>query len=228
MTDHSRQAPDDDLPAAAAAARRRATSRSTFVRRVALVNSALVAAALLVFVSTRPLGSPPAGQTSDPAASFFVLGNGSGGLEIGRPAPDFAGQSNGQRVPLSDLDARPITLADLRGRPVWVVFWATWCPPCQRETPDLRATFEAHQQDGLSLIAIDLQEPADVVRGYVRTFGLGYTIGLDSTGAISETYGVFGLPTHYFIDRQGVIRDRNFGPLTREQMEQRVATIESR
>lgn len=225
MTNHSQQAPHDDRDAAVPC---RITPRSTLIRRVALVNSALVAIAVLVFVSTRSLGAGPASETPDPGASFYVLGQGSGGPDVGKPAPELAGQANGQSVRLSDLDGRPVTLADLRGRPVWVVFWATWCPPCQRETPDLRATYVAHEQDGLALIAVDLQEPADAVRDYVRKFGLGYTIGLDSTGAISETYGVFGLPTHYFIDRQGIIRDRNFGPLTREQMEQRVATIESR
>lgn len=224
MTDPSQQAPYADQ---SAAGRQRASPRSTLIRRVALINSALVAIAVLIFVSTRPLGSGPASQTPDPGASFFVLGKGSGGLDVGRPAPEFAGQANGQTVRLSDLDGRPVALADLLGRPVWVVFWATWCPPCQRETPDLRATFEAHKQDDLALIAVDLEEPVDVVREYVRKFGLGYTVGLDSTGAISETYGVFGLPTHYFIDGQGIIRDRNFGPLTREQMEQRVATIRS-
>ena len=206
----------------------RSNPRSTLIRRVAVVNGALVAIAVVVFVLTRPLGSQAPDQTPDPEATFFVLGKGSGALDLGSTAPDFVGRANGANVRLSDVDGRPIAIADLRGRPVWVVFWATWCPPCQRESPDLRATFEAHDQDGLALIAVDLQEPADVVRDYVRKFGLGYTIGLDSTGAISETYGVFGLPTHYFIDGQGIIRDRNFGPLTREQMEERVATIESR
>jgi len=199
--------------------------RVSRIRRIAIVNSGLVAIALVLFLATRPLDGGAAGATSDPGASFYVLGNGSGGLDVGKPAPDFVGRSNSQSVRLTDLDGQPVVLADLRGRPVWVVFWATWCPPCQRETPDLRATYEAHIQDGLVMVAVDIQEPAELVREYARKFGLTYRIGLDTTGAISEAYSVFGLPTHYFIDRQGVIRDRNFGPLTRDQMEQRVAAI---
>lgn len=195
------------------------------IRRIAIINGGFVAIALVLFIATRPIEGGAAGPTSDPGASFYVLGSGSGGLDVGKAAPDFVGRSGGQSVRLTDLDGQPIVLADLRGRPVWLVFWATWCPPCQRETPDLRATYDAYKQDGLVVVAIDIQEPADVVREYARKFGLAYRIGLDATGAISETYSVFGLPTHYFIDRQGVIRDRNFGPLTRDQMEQRVAAI---
>ena len=199
--------------------------RVSRIRRIAIVNGGLVAIALVLFLGTRPLDGGVAGATPDPGASFYVLGSGSAGLDVGKPAPDFVGRSNGRSVRLADLDGQPVVLADLRGRPVWVVFWATWCPPCQRETPDLRATYDAHKQDGLVVVAVDIQEPADAVREYARKFGLTYRIGLDETGAISETYSVFGLPTHYFIDRQGVIRDRNFGPLTRGQMEQRVAAI---
>ncbi|MBI3745214.1 MAG: TlpA family protein disulfide reductase [Chloroflexi bacterium] len=199
--------------------------RASRIRRIVIVNSAFVVIALGLFLATRPLGGGAARPTVDPAASFYVLGSELGGLDVGKPAPDFVGRPSGQSVRLTDLDGQPVVLAELRGRPVWVVFWATWCPPCQRETPDLRATYEAHKQDGLVLVAIDIQEPADVVEQYVRKFGLTYRIGLDETGAISEAYGVFGLPTHYFIDRQGVIRDRNFGPLTRAQMEQRVAAL---
>ena len=56
-------------------------------------------------------------------------------------------------------------------------------------------------------------------------YGLDYDIGLDSTGAIARTYGVFGIPTHYFVDPNGIIRDRSFGPLSRTEMERRLATI---
>lgn len=75
------------------------------------------------------------------------------------------------------------------------------------------------------MLAIDIQEPADVVRDYADLYDLEYTIGIDTDAAIMSTYSVFGLPTHYFIDRDGVIRDRYFGPLTREAMEERIRLI---
>lgn len=137
---------------------------------------------------------------------------------IGREAP---------ALPATGLPEVPLlTDADLRSGEVTVVnFWATWCPPCQQETPDLRAAYEAHRNDGLELLAVSIQEPSDDVRDFVGRYGLQYRIGLDAGGAVAATYGVFGLPTHYFVDATGVIRDRYFGPLNRQQIEERLALI---
>ncbi len=75
------------------------------------------------------------------------------------------------------------------------------------------------------LLAIDVQEDADTVRRYVTTYGLTHTIGLDVTGAVFRAYRIFGLPSHYFIDRDGVIRARYFGQLTRDLVEQQLKVI---
>ena len=145
--------------------------------------------------------------------------------DLGQRAPDFVGSMGEQDVRLTDLDGREIRLAEFAGRPVWVFFWATWCPPCQQETPDIRAVYDTNRAAGLFVVAIDVQEPADSVREYAQRYGLGYTIAIDADAAVMRTYGVFGLPTHYFIDRLGVIRDRYFGPLTRDQMDARIELI---
>jgi len=197
-------------------------------RQIGLVNAFVVGVALVLFIATRPLGSDTATTIQPgvlPGASFYRISAETQGLQIGQRAPDFVGKNGDQDVRLTDLDGREIRLADFAGRPVWVVFWATWCPPCQQETPDIRAVYEANEADGLVVVAVDVQEDVDTVRRYTQTYGLGYRIGLDTYAAIMRTYGVFGLPTHYFIDRSGVIRDRYFGPLKRDQMEQRVALI---
>lgn len=193
-------------------------------RQIGLVNAIVVGAAIVLFVATRPLGSAEP-TTIQPGASFYRISAETQGLQLGQRAPDFTGMNNDQEVRLTDLDGREIRLADFAGKPVWVVFWATWCPPCQQETPDIRAVYEAYRDAGLVVVAVDVQEDVDTVRRYVQTYGLGYRVGLDTYAAIMRTYGVFGLPTHYFIDRQGVIRDRYFGPLKRDQMEQRVELI---
>ncbi len=193
-------------------------------RQLGLVNAIVVGAAIVLFVATRPLGSvEPA--TFQPGASFYRISAETQGLQLGQRAPDFTGMNGDQEVRLTNLDGREIHLADFSGKPVWVVFWATWCPPCQQETPDIRAVYEAYRDAGLVVVAVDVQEDVDTVRRYVQTYGLGYHVGLDTYAAIMKTYGVFGLPTHYFIDRQGVIRDRYFGPLKRDQMEQRIDLI---
>ena len=193
-------------------------------RQIGLGNAMVIGVAIVLFVATRPLGSAEP-TTIQPGASFYRISAETQGLQLGQRAPDFTGMNGDQEVRLTDLDGREIRLADFAGKPVWVVFWATWCPPCQQETPDIRAVYEANRDAGLIVVAVDIQEDVDTVRRYVETYGLGYRVGLDTSAAIMKTYGVFGLPTHYFIDRRGVIRDRYFGPLKGDQMEQRVDLI---
>jgi peroxiredoxin len=108
-------------------------------------------------------------------------------------------------------------LADEEGRWALVNFFATWCPPCQEETPVLRDAYAQYRDDGLELIAVSVQEstPADVAE-YAETYSLDYTIGFDATGAVFETYQGYGLPTHVFIDRNGVITQLRYGPVDRE------------
>lgn len=169
-------------------------------------------------------GSEPAEDGSEASgAGFYALGEATEGLDIGQRAPDLAADDADEVV--RGLDGRPITLASFRGRPVWLVFWATWCPPCQAETPDLQRAYEAHKAEGLELIAIDVQETAPIVAEYMETYSLTYTGAVDPTGSIMRSYGVFGLPTHYFIDTEGIIRDRYYGPLSLDQMEERLDSI---
>lgn len=163
-------------------------------------------------------------DTQSPGAGFVALGEATEGIDIGQRAPELAADDGSEEV-VRDLEGQPITLASLRGRPVWLVFWATWCPPCQAETPDLQRAYAAHEAEGLELIAIDVQETAEIVTDYMATYDLTYTGALDPSGSIMRSYGVFGLPTHYFIDDEGIIRDRFYGPMSLEQMEERLASI---
>lgn len=194
-------------------------------RQVGIVNAVVIGSALVLFFATRPIGGSGPATVSDPGATFYRISAETQGLDLGQKAPELAGDDGGKPVQLSDLDGRPVSLASLKGHPVWINFWATWCPPCQRETPVLRDTFEAHKSEGLVLVAIDVQETADTAREYATRYGLTYRIGLDLTGAVFRTYRIFGLPSQYFLDRDGVIRGRYFGPLTREQAEQQLSAI---
>ena len=194
-------------------------------RQIGLVNAAIAASALILYIVTRPIGGSGATSGSDPGATFYRISAETQGIALGQRAPELAGTNGGQEVGLSDLDGRPLSLASLRGHPVWINFWATWCPPCQRETPVLRDAYAKHKDDSLVLVGIDVQEDAGSVRDYASRYGLTYPIGLDVTGAVFRTYLIFGLPSHYFIDRDGVIRGRYFGPLTADQVEQQLAVI---
>lgn len=199
-------------------------SADTRLRRLRIVylSACVVIALVLAFIITRPLGAPQ-------PAPAFVLGSGEEqlkreaavtGLATGQRAPGFDGEDLG----LTGLDAS-LSLEDYRGRAVWVVFWATYCEPCNEEEPDLVAISEAHEADGLVIVAIDVGEPIEEVRDYAASHRLPYLIAIDVDGTAQAAYGAIGTPTHYFVDPDGVIRDRAFGRLTRSEMERRVASI---
>jgi thiol-disulfide isomerase/thioredoxin len=176
----------------------------------------------LIVILTSPIGPPPGSTTPVPGASFYLIREGGTGLAIGDKPPSLSAEGG----PLLDLDGASVDLLGLEGRPVWVVFWATWCPPCQQETPDLQRAYEANLGTGLELVAVNVQESAGVARDYATTYGLTYRIALDPTGGAFRGWGIFGMPTHYFIGRDGRIRDRWFGPLSLAEMQRRVDLIE--
>jgi thiol-disulfide isomerase/thioredoxin len=158
-----------------------------------------------------------------PGASF--PGNASiAGPGIGLPAPDFIG-GDGRTSLLSGLDGQPIRIRDFAGRPLWIVFWATWCTPCQQEAIAIRAAYQAHRDADLAILAVDIQEPAEAVRAYVLANHLDYAIGLDPTARVMALYGARGLPAHVFVAASGLISDRYAGQMTAALMEQHLAGI---
>jgi len=175
------------------------------------------------YLSTRPLGTTAPGL-GGAAATFYAIGSPVEGVGIGQSAPDFVATDADHQL-LTDLDGNPIRLADFAGRPLWIVFWATWCTPCQQEASHIRAAYHAHAGAQLAVLAIDIQEPAAAVREYVQSNDLDYTIGLDPTAAVKGLYGAWGLPSHYFVDADGTVRDRYFGQMTSGLMEEHLKTI---
>lgn len=197
-------------------------------RQLLVVLLAVVGTALLLALVTAPISVAPQ-PTARPGANQYLIGPPVEGLRVGDLAPELAGTVDGRSVQLVDLDGSPVRLADLRGQPVWINFWATWCPPCQEETPVLRQVSDTHRAEGLTVLAVSVQEtsPEDV-RAYAQTYGLRYTIGFDATSAVFKTYRVFGLPTQLFLDRDGVIRQVTNGPLTVPEVERILAPILAR
>ena len=176
----------------------------------------LVTAVLIVIVTT-PLGTPGALGPGDPQATQFALGTQPpNGLKPGDIPPELiVPDANGGSTYLSDLAGQPVRLLDLRGKAVWINFWASWCPPCQSETPVLRDLAERYRDRGLVVIGISVQEssPANVA-DYVKRYQLGYTIATDSTGEIFRTWRLYGLPTQFFIGPEGAIRSVVPAPMT--------------
>ena len=134
-----------------------------------------------------------------------------GGPLIGKPAPAFT---------LESLDGVPVSLEGLRGRPVVLNFWASWCGPCREEAPMFRE-LSARQGggDGLAVVGILFQETSDSnARNFLREFALTYPTLRDPGARTAIDYGVSGIPETVFIDRQGVVQYLDRGALTRERL----------
>jgi thiol-disulfide isomerase/thioredoxin len=195
-------------------------------RQLGLGAAAVVIAVLILIGITTPLGSTGNAGLPDPKATAVVFGSAVPQLGIGSKAPEFSGTlPDGSTYQLMDLDGKPISLADLRGKGVWVNFWASWCPPCQQETPILREVSDTYRDRGVVLVAVQVQQTVDDGRRYRDTYGLRYTIGADLSGNVFHAYHVFALPTQFFISADGVIQSVVQGPLTREGAIARVERI---
>jgi cytochrome c biogenesis protein CcmG/thiol:disulfide interchange protein DsbE len=135
---------------------------------------------------------------------------------IGRPAPAWT---------LIALDGETLSSADLAGRPYVVNFWASWCGPCVDEHPILAGTLAARGDD-LAMVGVLYQDATRDAQAFLARYGdTGYPHVVDGDGRLAIDYGVTGPPETFFVDAEGIVRDRQFGPLSGALMEQRLASI---
>jgi cytochrome c-type biogenesis protein len=135
-----------------------------------------------------------------------------GPVQAGQPAPYFT---------LKDIDGRVVSLAALKGKPVLISFWATWCVPCRDELPLIRDEYLAHRAQGLQVVAIDFgDESADTIRHFWQAMSLAPAPVLDPSGTASNAYGVAlsssGLPVSVLVARDGTVSSYEPFPLTRD------------
>jgi cytochrome c-type biogenesis protein len=138
-----------------------------------------------------------------------------GPVQVGKPAPDFT---------LKDVDGHTVTLSALKGKPVLINFWATWCLPCRTELPLIRDAYLAHRAEGLSVIAIDFgDESAATVQTFWKSMNLQPAPVLDPSGMASRAYGVAlsssGLPVSVLVARDGTVSSYEPFPLTKDYLD---------
>jgi cytochrome c-type biogenesis protein len=136
------------------------------------------------------------------------------GTDVGNLAPDFETVSD---------TGETISLSDFRGQVVLLNFWATWCGPCRLEMPEFQSAYEAHADDGFTILAVNNRETLEDVIGFREEFGLTFPLALDEQGVIQERYGIISYPSTYVLDQDGVIIARQFGPLTSDQIQELVS-----
>lgn len=146
------------------------------------------------------------------SAMAFSTGSKEARPEVGYTAPDF---------PLQDLNGNPVKLSDFRGQVVCLNFWATWCPPCRSEMPAIEAVHK-EMGDKVKVLAVNVEGTRDEVSAFARELGLSFPIVLDSDMSVARKYLVRGIPVSLFIDKEGVIRAKYVGGLTKDAMIQGV------
>ena len=128
-------------------------------------------------------------------------------LSAGTAGPQAVGTRPGQIAPqfITDtIDGETVSLTEFRGKPVVLNFWASWCGPCRVETPHFQR-FSEEMGDAITVIGVNQQERPEKIEPFIDEFGVTYPIWLDLNGRISQTYEIFGLPTTYILDQNGVI-----------------------
>jgi len=136
---------------------------------------------------------------------------------VQKPAPVFR---------LRPYDGAEISLAALRGTPVVVNFWASWCyPACYEEAPHLEAAWRRFKDQGLVMVGIDIQDKEPAGREFMRKFNFTFPNGPDPGSKISIDYGVYGVPETMFIDRQGRIAYKHVGSLTPAILEEQITAL---
>ncbi len=118
--------------------------------------------------------------------------------------------------------AETIHLAALRGKVVVINFWASWCDPCRAEAPSLEAAWLHYQSQGVVFVGVDVNDTAAPSAAFLKQYHITYFSGPDQTSTITVGYGVFGLPSTFFIDRQGRVASKHIGLIDAKTLNQSI------
>jgi len=166
------------------------------------IGAALTTLEPVAVTPIRPTPVPIAPPTPSPSAqsSLEPTPVPSTGVGLGNLAPPLT---------LAGLGDSEIDLAALKGTPVWVAFTASWCPTCRDELGLMERFAQANP--GVTLLVVDVKEPSSVVEGLVESTGITMPVGIDTDGAAQVAWNAYALPVHFFVDKDGIVREFIYG-----------------
>ncbi len=126
---------------------------------------------------------------------------------------------------LEDLDGKKVTLSQLKGKRVFLNFWATWCPPCKAEMPDIEKLYQETKDSDLVILAVNVGEDKKTVQDFISKNNYNFPVLLDVKGEVSQLYQVSGIPTSYFIDTNGLLDNGTTGAIPLESMQEFVNNL---
>jgi cytochrome c biogenesis protein CcmG, thiol:disulfide interchange protein DsbE len=156
---------------------------------------------------TSPSSSPSAGASGSAVPENFHIGEAAPALVV----PQVGGGT--------------IDLASLKGKPVWINFMQTTCPPCLDEFPIMNGFATRYAGNGLVVIAVDIREDEGTVAEFALRLNATFPLGLDADGTAQQAWGAYGLPVHFWIDKTGIVRDGALGGIGPDVMARGVGAI---
>ncbi len=157
-------------------------------------------------------------QTNSDATDVLRNENVEVGIEIGNRAPEFE---------LANLDGKQVRLSDYRGKRVVVNVWATWCPPCKAEIPEMVKFYKEYSNHNIEILAVNMtnsEKKVEDVKQFSEDYGINFPILLDRQAEVASSYQAFTIPTTYILDKNGIIVDKIAGPMSYEWMETNILT----
>ncbi|RJF43946.1 TlpA family protein disulfide reductase [Actinomyces sp. 2119] len=190
----------------------RAALRGSRFGQVAVLAVAAFAIAIAAWWAVGPQDAGQAAQAEGAAVTQVDVDGVQQAPMVGDTAPAFSGTDTSSQEVVLDPEA-------MDGRPVWLMFVATWCTGCRTEMPDVQEAAAAHGEE-VRVIVVYVGEDASTVSAYSQRVGNDLTEVPDRSQAVSAAYGVMGVPSHFFIDSEGTVRQTSVGLLTPDQMAQ--------
>jgi peroxiredoxin len=146
---------------------------------------------------------------------FFLV---SGCVRMAQPPEEV--RKTASEFTLNSLDGRAVSLSDFRGQVVVLNFWATWCPSCRAEMPDLERAYQAYKGKRVEFLGISVDTDTRLVDSFVKEVGVTYTILLDPSNRVASDYAIWALPTTYIVDEKGMIVGTPIGQLTESMLKE--------